>query len=158
KGRFRDYVKTALVHLIAKYQQRQRKQPLGPVERATEPATADDLEFASDESFVKNWRQELMNRTWDGLQDVERSTGQMFHTFLDSRTRNPDPSSAQMAKEFSERLGRSLSAEGVRQTLHRARQRFAVLLLDEVAHSLETRQQGRIEQELIDLGLYEYCK
>src|SRR5262245_48137943 len=33
KGRFRDYVKTALVHLIAKHQQRQRKQPFGLDER-----------------------------------------------------------------------------------------------------------------------------
>jgi hypothetical protein len=46
----------------------------------------------------------------------------------------------------------------VRQTLHRAREKFAVLLLDEVARSLQTDDLDRIEQELIDLGLQSYCR
>ena len=49
-------------------------------------------------------------------------------------------------------------AAGFRQTLHRARKKFAEHLLCEVAHTLESPTQGRLEQELADLGLLEYCR
>ena len=49
-------------------------------------------------------------------------------------------------------------AGGVRQTLHRARERFADLLLDEVIQSLDHPDAERLEQELIDLALLEYCR
>jgi RNA polymerase sigma factor (sigma-70 family) len=158
KGRFRDYVKTSLAHLIAKHFQRQKKQPLGMDENVSEPAVAAEETPAGDDTFEKNWRQELLNRAWEGLAEVERSTGQLFHTFLEHRTRNPQTSSARMAEEFGKKLGKRLTAESVRQTLHRARQRFAELLLEEVAHTVESRQRDVLEQELLDLGLYEYCK
>jgi len=51
-----------------------------------------------------------------------------------------------------------LTAAGVRQTLHRARVKFAELLVAEVGRSLETSMPDRIEQELIDLGLLPYCR
>ena len=63
-----------------------------------------------------------------------------------------------MAQQLSERLHRPLTADGVRQTLHRAREKFADLLLEEVSRSLETEDHDRLEQELIDLGLLAYCR
>lgn len=159
KGRFRDYVKTALAHLVAKHYQKQKKQPLIVGESILEPAAvAPDEPQLGDESFVTNWRQELLARAWEALAEVESKTGQLFHTFLEYRTQNPATSSAQMASLFSKKFGKPLTAQGVRQTLHRARQRFSELLLEEVARSLETRDQSALEQELLDLGLYEYCK
>ena len=158
KGRFRDYVKTALVHLVAKHFQKQKKQPLGIDSDAPEVAAPDQEGFVSDQTFLTNWRQELLARAWEALARAERTSGQLFHTFLEYRTKNPDVSSAKMAAEFSQQLGKTLTADGVRQTLHRARQRFSELLLEEVARSLETRDREALERELVDLGLYEYCK
>ncbi len=66
--------------------------------------------------------------------------------------------SAQVAGELGARLGRPLTAAGVRQTLHRARDRFADLLLDEVVHSLDRPAVTHLEDELIELGLLEYCR
>jgi RNA polymerase sigma-70 factor (ECF subfamily) len=63
-----------------------------------------------------------------------------------------------MARQLGEQLGRPLTDAGVRQVLHRARDRFADLLLDEVARSLQTAEADRLEQELIDLDLLPYCK
>jgi hypothetical protein len=46
----------------------------------------------------------------------------------------------------------------VRQTLHRAREKFAALLLEETARSLGTSERGRLQDELADLNLLKYCQ
>lgn len=51
-----------------------------------------------------------------------------------------------------------LSDTGVRKLLQRAREKFAVLLLNEVRRTLEGPSRARLEEELIDLGLYSYCR
>jgi RNA polymerase sigma-70 factor (ECF subfamily) len=63
-----------------------------------------------------------------------------------------------MAEQLSAVLGKPQTAAGVRQALHRARDKFAELLLYEVRQSLENPTKDRLEQELADLGLLEYCK
>ena len=55
-------------------------------------------------------------------------------------------------------LGKAYTEEGLRQLLHRARLRFAELLVAEVAHSLQTTDQADLEQEVIELGLLKYCR
>jgi hypothetical protein len=51
-----------------------------------------------------------------------------------------------------------LTAAGVRQALHRARQKFADLLLEEVAQSVEDPTPEHLERELVELGLFDYCR
>jgi hypothetical protein len=55
-------------------------------------------------------------------------------------------------------VGKAFTIAGTRQLLHRARKRFAELLLDEVARSLPTSAPDHLEQELIDLNLLHYCR
>ena len=64
----------------------------------------------------------------------------------------------QLAAQVGAQLGKPLTGEGWRQLLHRARRRFAELLVDEVARSLETAEPEQIAEELIDLGLMSYCR
>jgi RNA polymerase sigma-70 factor (ECF subfamily) len=158
RGRFRDFVKTALFHLVVNHHQRQRRRPEpladdepGP---AVEPPSVSDL----DGDFRAGWRDELLARTWAQLAEVERQTGQPFHAVLRFRADHPDLASPQMADALGARLGKPLNAAAVRQTLHRARGRFADLLLDEVLHSLATPTQEELVEELIELGLLEYCR
>jgi RNA polymerase sigma-70 factor (ECF subfamily) len=66
--------------------------------------------------------------------------------------------SPQMAKALTARLGRPFTAAGVRQTLHRAREKFADLLIDEVTHALASPTSEDVEHELVELGLFEYCR
>src|SRR5262249_14740500 len=108
--------------------------------------------------FVESWRQELLARTWQALADAESQTGQPFHTVLRLRVDQPDLRSAQMAEQLTARLGKPVSAAGVRQTLHRARDRFADLLLDEVSQTVGGSDVEDLEQELIDLDLLTYCQ
>jgi len=100
------------------------------------------------------WRDELLAKAWEELHAIEKQTGQPWYTMLLLRSEEPDLKSDRMAERLSPGLGRPLTAAGVRQTLHRARVKFAELL----GRSLETSMPDRIEQELIDLGLLPYCR
>jgi hypothetical protein len=51
-----------------------------------------------------------------------------------------------------------VSEAGVRQTLHRAREKFADLLLEEVARELDDPTPERLEEELSELSLLDQCR
>src|SRR5262249_61055245 len=89
---------------------------------------------------------------------VQQESGSLYHTVLRCKIEQPQARTEDLARQVSERLGKSVSAGSLRVTLHRARQRFAELLLAEVAHSLETSDPQQLEDELIELGLLEYCR
>jgi RNA polymerase sigma-70 factor (ECF subfamily) len=157
RGRFRAYVKTTLFHLVSKYRQRSDRQPaaLGsdhPAwEKLADPASA---ARASEDAFNQAWRGELLARTWEALRQAQAT----FHTVLHFRAVHPDMPAHEMATVLGSQLGKQLTAQSVRQTLHRARQKFAELLFDEVAHSLAAHHVEEVEEELAALGLLEYCR
>jgi RNA polymerase sigma factor (sigma-70 family) len=158
RGRFRDYVKTVLFHLVANWRRRQNRQGLAYDAEVHEPADDTSPAEPADKEFLDNWREELLDRTWEALERIERQTGQLFHSVLRFRASYPDVKSEEMAKQLSQQLRKPLTAAGVRQTIHRAREKFAELLLEEVARSLETTDVDRLEQELMDLELLPYCQ
>jgi RNA polymerase sigma-70 factor (ECF subfamily) len=63
-----------------------------------------------------------------------------------------------MAERLTAQLGRPFTAAGVRQTLHRAREKFGDLLLDDVIHSLGHPTGEELEEELAELGLLDHCQ
>jgi RNA polymerase sigma-70 factor (ECF subfamily) len=69
------------------------------------------------------------------------------------RADRPDETSEQLAARLSEKLGRTVRPDAIRQQLRRARLRFADLLIAEVAGGLDDPTPERIEDELIALGL-----
>lgn len=158
RGRFRDFLKGVLFHLIANYQKKRHGRHKQMPEDHPEPAVEPPSLMDSDREFLTSWRDELLDRSWAGLKEVERQTGQPFDTVLRFRAENPDLPSPKMAEELSRRLAKPLTAAGVRQILHRARERFADLLLDAVTQSLDGPTTEQLEQELIDVGLLEYCR
>ena len=141
------------------YQRRKyaRPRPLG--DDLPEPAVdgGPDLD-AFDQEFLSSWRKELMARAWEALERLQRDTGRPFHTVLRSRAEHPDLTSEQMAEQLSARLGKAVNAGWVRQNLLRARETYVRLLLDEVTASLDPPTRDRIEQELIELDLLDYCR
>jgi RNA polymerase sigma-70 factor (ECF subfamily) len=156
RGRFRSYVKSVLINLVIDYWRQQQKRPRrlpDVADPAGEPSPPE-----AEQAFLQGWRDELLQRAWEALARLERQTGQVFHSTLRCRVENPEMSSDQMAAQLGARLGRPLTAAGVRQTLRRAREKFSDLLLDEVVHSLQTADPGAVEQELIELGLLSYCQ
>jgi RNA polymerase sigma-70 factor (ECF subfamily) len=165
RGRFRDYLKAVLRHMVADhYRQRElenrKREPFAPDEDK-EPAACDPGE---DERFLSCWRQELVNRAWEALAQAEKRLGQPYATLLRLQEEQPGLRSAELAEQLAARLGRPFTAAGVRQLVHRGREVFGDLLVGEVARSLQvdlTAPEGadRVEEELIELGLlFSYCK
>jgi RNA polymerase sigma-70 factor (ECF subfamily) len=160
RGRFRDYVRTSLFHLVVNHQRRRQRlarlRPLPPDSPALAVEGPGGAEL--DREFLRQWREELLDRAWESLERFERRTGQAYYTVLRFRAEHPQLASAELADRLTARDGKPLTAAGVRQTLHRAREKYAEMLVEEVARSLQTTEPERVEQELIDLGLLEYCR
>jgi hypothetical protein len=150
-------VKGTLFHLVADYRKARRGWP-GPLPANDATLAANQQEMEPDRQFIESWRDELLARAWVALAGIEAATGQPFHVVLRYQADHPEMQSLQMAEQLTARLERPLTAVGVRQTLHRARQKFADLLLEEVAQSLVNPTTEQLEQELIQLGLFGYCR
>ena len=157
RGRFRNFVKGTLFHLIADYRKQQQHWPA--------PLPGDGAELAvnlpdadSDRSFAESWCDELLARAWAALAEIEAGTGRSYHAVLRFRADHPEMRAPQLAEQLTAQLGRPFTAAGVRQTLHRARAKFAALLLEEVAHSVENPTTEQLTEELVELGLLDYCR
>src|SRR5262249_51169162 len=68
RGRFRDYLKTSLNHLVNQWRRgsRSRFQPLKDEVAVPVGESAAPVE---DEDFVTIWREELIHRTWSALKE-----------------------------------------------------------------------------------------
>jgi RNA polymerase sigma-70 factor (ECF subfamily) len=155
--RFRDYLKGVLYHLIADHYRRRRVQTL-PLYQAAEPVDRTSPEQDMDRAFVESWRNELIDRAWEALAREQAQSGPPFFSVLRFRVNHPEMRSADVAAQLSGELGKPLRAEWVRQTLHRARERFAQLLINELEQTLDSPTRDQVEAELLDLGLFHYCQ
>ncbi len=155
RGRFRDYVKTALFHLVDDYQKRQAKAgPQVPLSGHEPQAAAEDCEQA----FRDSWRQQLLDQAWDALAAVQKNGGPPYCEALRLRKEHPKLSSAELAQRLGERVGRTFTSASYRQELHRARDKFTELLREEVGRTLRDKAPDRIDEELCELNLLEYCR
>jgi RNA polymerase sigma-70 factor (ECF subfamily) len=152
-GRFRDYLKAALINLVADYHRERRALPVPlPIdidERTIAPESGSDNEV----SFLRGWREELIDRAWTALAEANAT----YHEVLVSHVENPDLTSAEAADRLGARLAKSFTAAHVRVTLQRAREKFAELLLDEVAHSLGACTEAELVLELRTMRLSRLC-
>jgi RNA polymerase sigma factor (sigma-70 family) len=161
RGRFRAFVKTVVYRLIVDYQRRKKGDArLGPLHsNVAEPAAADDdAGVGDDTAFHASWRDDLLGRCWERLRTAETESGKPHYTVLKYRVDHPEARSPELASGLSEVLGKPVNAGAVRVLLHRARDAFAEILLEEVRHSLESQTIDDVEDELIELNLMEYCK
>lgn len=160
KGRFRDFVKRALYNLMVDYHRsRRRRAQLHPIiDDVADSTDLDDWERQLDRQFTTSWRDELLARAWSALAREQEKTGRSFHTLLRLRTDRPQASSAELAEAFNKLGSKVVDATWIRVNLHRARDRFVDLLLKDLATSLDHPEPERIEQELVELGLYEHCR
>lgn len=158
RGRFRDYLKAALRHLIVEWD-RHRPAPADTLLpdsrlllRIPARPTDDDAEFR------EAWRKDLLNRTWAALEQDSAERGQLLYAALRLKADDPARTSAAVAGLLSEQNGRPLSADAARQLLHRAREKFAALLRAEVAATLPAGDPAAVDDELAELGLLVYCR
>jgi DNA-directed RNA polymerase specialized sigma24 family protein len=148
RGRFRDYVKGVLFRLVRKHWRRQGRAPK-PLALDVDLTDPECFAAACDEQFRQSWRDELLARTWEDLALREPT----YFTVLHFRAAHPDMRTEDMLEELSPQLGKPLTAQGVRQTLHRARKLFTRLLMQQIAGSLEFPSPEAIHEELRELDL-----
>jgi RNA polymerase sigma factor (sigma-70 family) len=158
RGRFRDLVKTVLFHLIVDYQRRQKARPVALPPDDCGPAQPDSEVLTSEVQFIESWRQQLLSQAWAALGRHDRRNGSHYYDVLRCRAEHRELSSAEMADRLGVRLKKKVSADWVRQTLRRARDHFADLLLEELSHSIVNPTRERLAEELADLRLLSYCQ
>jgi RNA polymerase sigma-70 factor (ECF subfamily) len=160
KGRFRNYLKTALHHMVVDYFRKKKRekrfQPLA-LDVAQHDITAEESGNPEND-FPPIWRQELLNQAWKALEKLEKRSGQLHYTVLRFQSDHADLKTPQLTERFNAQFGKNFTADNMRQSVHRAREKFAAFLLEEVEHSLENPTREQLEEELIDLQLLVYCK
>lgn len=158
RGRFRDFLKTALRRLVIDHQRREQRRAAPALAEGMDPADDTPPDAEADRQFLEAWQNELLRRAWDALLLHERQTGQRVHTVLRCRADHPDLSSEELASRLSAQLGQAVTRDWVRKWLMKARERFVDLLLEEVARPLDGPSLEELVQEVADLGLLESCK
>ncbi len=154
RGRFRNLVKTVLIHLVADYYRRAKREL-----RSGTAVAADGITVLARiaNRHADDWRVELIERAQAALAvDAERSK-QVCPAVLDVEVEHPALASAEKAVILTTRAGRPVSPDNYRQLLHRTRSRFAELLVAEVRDSLADPTPEAVREELAELNLLRYC-
>lgn len=157
KGSFRNYLKVAVRNMARTYWQRRLRGAAVPLDEDAIVVAGEDA--ADDPVWDYDWRTAVLHAAWGALRDHDAATpGCVYYQVLKLRSENPELTSGALAQRLSEATGTNYTAANTRQQLHRARFRFAELLVREVAHSLDWPLPDAVEQELIDLGLIKYVR
>ena len=160
RGRFRDYLRTALINLARRRPGIGNRRPVADVDPDELPGAETAETSAADAAFLAQWRASLLDCAWRDLEAAEKASGPPHYTALRARADRPDAPSGELADWLTERLrpAEPFTDAGVRKLLQRGREVFADRLVAEVAASVPTRDRERLAQELIDLGFYGYCR
>ena len=154
RGRFRDYLKASLRNSVTDFF-RSKTNDENIDSFGDNQARFMELE-SLETTFAEQWRQRMLGITWSALQDFESAKQTQYYSVLFLRTEHPSSSSEDLAGLFSDQRGRDVTAAWIRQTLHRARSKFAELLIEEVSKTLNSNSRQEISDELADLGLKKY--
>ncbi len=100
RGRFRDYVKRAVQNMITDHFRR-KKASRSRTAPLIEPAVADPALERFDREFLASWRKDLLDRSWNALAELEKTSGQPYHTVLRFHVEHPELPSAKAAVELS---------------------------------------------------------
>ena len=149
RGRFRNYLKTALVNLVNDHHRKRQAAP-GPLPIDTPDQVTSDAE----PNFAASWREEVVERTWQALAEANPT----YHAVLLLHVQSPDMASPEMANVLSAQLNKPMNAPLVRKTMQRAQEKFANLLVEEVKTTLEAPLEEDLRAELDELDLLRYCR
>lgn len=154
RGRFRDYLKSILSHLITDYYRRRAAEPKRLPEDHPESSRHSADAAEPEDDFEVSWREELINQAWTALESANAG----FYQVLRWHAEHPELSAGEIATQLSAGRESPTTAGNIRVTLHRAREKFAELLVAVVAHSLGEPTREELCQELRDLRLWSLCE
>ena len=152
KGRLRSYLLVSLKHFLADERRRAmaikrgKGQRLIPLEelRANERADIEPADpLTAERIYERRWASTLLEQVLRRLKDEYRAAG---NAALFDRLKQllPDEPGAPSQADIAAQLG--MTENAVRQAFHRFRQRYQLLLRDEIAHTVATPSD--IEDEL----------
>ncbi len=153
RGRFRDYLKTALINLVNDHHRQQQDRPCGLGVEPAAPSAAESPGFRR--RFPRHLAYGIAGQNLEGSRGKQRRLSRRFvlsHREPQLRSRHRSPSISARAS------GKPVNAPSARKMLERAHAKFADLLVDEVANSLESGSDVELERELADLDLLRYCR
>lgn len=157
KGRFRDYLKIAVKNMVRTHWERQQRRSTVSLE--LENVAGQQTFDAEDDTWTNEWRQQLIESTWQALAQFERQTpGSTYYTVLRIRSEFPNEDSSQIAERLTEITGKTWRHDTFRQQLRRSRLRFAQLLIEELSRALKHPTPEAVEEELIALGLMDFVR
>jgi RNA polymerase sigma-70 factor (ECF subfamily) len=158
RGRFRDYLKTAVRNTALNHLQRRRPASLDAADMVRVPDPHDET-AAAEEQWVAEWRGCVLDRALQALDAHQRQApDSLFYTAVRLSLDHPDEDSTALAARASALTGRTVQAAAFRKQLSRARHRFAELVVDEVRNTLEQPTPERVAEELAELGLLEQLR
>jgi RNA polymerase sigma-70 factor (ECF subfamily) len=155
RGRFRDYLKSAVRFVAISHLRRKR------------PTISDDQvlmelvgpEHDPDQAWSDEWRACLLERIWQKLELHQQQTeGNLYFSVLQIMTEDPKSTSDAHAARLARQLGRPYRADAFRQQSTRARRHFAKLIVEEIQQTLQNPSAESVEQELVDLKLMPYVR
>lgn len=152
KGRLRSYLLASLRNFLAKAHRRAMAvkrgegRPLVPLEELLAREHADQEpahKLSADRIYERRWALTLLEQVLARLGEEYRVAGnaRLFEQLKQKLTDESDrPSQAEIAQELS------MSENAVKQAFHRLRQRYRLLLREEIAHTVALP--GDVEDEL----------
>jgi DNA-directed RNA polymerase specialized sigma24 family protein len=156
RGRFRDYLKAVLRNLARDHWRTRGREVQADTAAANERPAANDSQ--DDAVFDASWRDELLAKAWEALALLEHTSGKPYFTALCLKAREPQVRSPELAVRLGTELNKTFTADALRQIMHRAREAFGGFLLHEVEMSLDSKDRERLEEELAELQLLDYCR
>jgi DNA-directed RNA polymerase specialized sigma24 family protein len=154
RGRFRDLLKVAVRNQVRTFETKKQR-------RSGKDLDLNQFadEAPSDPAWDETWRSTVLANTWASLEQYQRThRGSVAHTILKLRVDFPEDDSPQLAERLAKATSKPFNAASMRQQLHRARLRFAEMLLEEVSRLVTNPTPERVQEELVAIGLMDYVK
>jgi len=159
RGRFRDYLKTAVRNAALMHLRRRKPGQVGCCDPARLACPDADVQEEAEQQWLARWRRCVLDRAWQALEQFQaRAPGNLAYTVLRLAADNPREDSMTLADRASALAGRPLRADAFRKQLSRARRLFAELVVAEVTLTLDEPTRPRLEEELCELGLLAYVR
>lgn len=161
RGRFRLYVKEVVRNLAHDYQRKAARedQQTAAIEPQELAAPLDDVP-GDGGSGGSDLLDSLLETVFQRLDAEKQQSPPSEYDVLLYSFHHPEHDSDDMAEALTAelKLAAPLKAATVRKKLQRARERFADLVVDEVAHAAPGGTEARIEDRLAELGLLDVCR
>lgn len=158
RGRFRDYLRTAVRNSALSFLKRQQKAKQARFEDIKD-VTSDKSMQAADEAWEAEWRRCLLDRAREALaRHQRRSPGNLFHTVMELLLEHPNEDAVELAERTSKLIGRTLRPDAFRKQVSRARKALAKYLVSEVTQTMDRPTAEQVKDELMALSLWEYVR